>query len=225
MFVLERDPKSIAAEAYRILRTNIEYSSYDKKIQTIVVTSSQPAEGKSTTTGNLGLAFSEYGKRTIIIDCDLRRPSIHKKMLISNEAGLSEIILGIKKAEDCIQSFKERIDVITAGKIPPNPSELLGSKRMINFLKALKEIYDYIIIDAPPILAVTDAQILAANVDGVVLVVKSGKTKKEAIVEAKKQLDKVKANIIGSVLTQVENTQDEYYYYYGEEGNKQKRKK
>ncbi|MGL5820926.1 MAG: CpsD/CapB family tyrosine-protein kinase [Sarcina sp.] len=225
MFVLDKEPKSIAAEAYRILRTNIEYSSYDKKIQTIVVTSSQPAEGKSTTAGNLGLAFSEYGKRTIIIDCDLRRPSIHKKMLISNEAGLSEIILGIKKAEDCIQSFNGKIDVITAGKIPPNPSELLGSKRMLNFLKALKEIYDYIIIDAPPILAVTDAQILAANVDGVVLVVKYGKTKKDSVLEAKKQLDKVKANIIGSVITQVESGQDEYYYYYGEEGHKQKRKR
>ncbi|MGL4656087.1 MAG: CpsD/CapB family tyrosine-protein kinase [Sarcina sp.] len=217
MFIVEKEPKSIAAETYKTLRTNIQYSTYDKSLQTIVITSTQPGEGKSTTAGNLAISLGMDGKNVLLVDCDLRKPSIHKKFKISNVKGLSEVILGKEKLLETVQAYNGHLDILTSGKIPPNPSEMLGSSNMERLLKELKEHYDYIILDAPPVLAVTDAQILGTKADGAVFVVKAGVAKKEQILQAKSQLDKVKVQIVGTVLNAVDtkDSKNQYYYYYG----------
>ena len=215
MFIVSKDPKSIAAENYRILRTNIQYSSFDKEIKRVLVTSSEPGEGKSTTAGNLALTFAQDGRRTIIIDCDLRKPSLHKKFKVSNTIGLSDVIVDKKDIEKSVKKIEENLDILTAGKVPPNPSELLGSKALDILLEALGKIYDVIVIDSPPVLAVTDAQILSNKVDGAVLVVRSNTTKKEVVMAAKEALMKVKANLLGTVLTRSDSKSHGYYYYYG----------
>lgn len=226
-FVVEKKPKSIAAEAYRTLRTNIQYSSFDKEIRSIVVTSAEAAEGKSTVSGNLALSFAQNEKKVIIVDCDLRKPSVHKNFKISNLVGLSEVLIGKAKLEEVVQSRNEYLDMLPSGKIPPNPSEMLSSKAMVNLIQKLKETYDIVILDSAPLLAVTDAQILSKEVDGTILVTRAGRTKRESVIEAKNLLTKVGANIIGSVLHAVENTRGKYYYYYGsnEDGDETKNKK
>lgn len=221
MFIVEKKPKSISAESYRTLRTNIQYSSFDKEIRTIVVTSSEPGEGKSTVAGNLALSFAQSDKSTIIIDCDLRKPSLHKKFRISNMAGLSDILIGRKSLVEAINQYNENMHIITSGKIPPNPAEMLGSKAMERLMAELKEIYDVIILDSAPLQAVTDAQILSAKCDGTILVVRAEKTKRDSVASAKELLDKVNANVLGVVLNATENRRGKYYYYYGH-GEKEK---
>ena len=214
MLILEKQPKSIEAESYRILRTNIMYSSFDKEIKIILVTSAEPGEGKSITSGNLALAFAHDEKKVILIDCDLRRPSLHKKFRISNNKGLSDAIINKDKLSDFIQKWTEYLDVLTAGKVPPNPSEMLGSKAMSNLLDELSNIYDVIILDSPPVLAVTDAQILSTKIDGTILVIRGEKTKKDTVLAAKEVLTKVNANILGTVLNGGNKNKDNYYYHY-----------
>lgn len=218
MFIVEKKPKSIAAEAYRTLRTNIQYSSFDKEIRTMVVTSSEPGEGKSTTAGNIALSFAQSEKSVILIDCDLRKPSLHRKFKISNLVGLSDVLIGKEKMNDALNEYSENLHILTSGKLPPNPSEMLGSKAMGRLLEELKSKYDIIILDSAPLQAVTDAQILSTKVDGTVLVVRAEKTKRDSVQQAKALLDKVGANILGTVLNGVENTRKKYYYYYGNEG-------
>lgn len=215
MFIVEKKPKSIPAESYRVLRTNIQYSSIDKKIKRMLVTSSEPGEGKSTTTGNLALTFSQDQKRVLLVDCDLRKPSIHKKFRISNNIGLSDVILDNSKLEKAIIKRNDYLGILPAGKVPPNPSELLGSKALEDLLDELGKKYDVIILDTPPVHAVTDAQILSTKVDGVILVVRAERTKKESVISAKASLDKVNANILGTVLNGGESSKGKYYYYYG----------
>jgi capsular exopolysaccharide synthesis family protein len=214
-FIVEKKPKSIVSEAYRTLRTNIQYSSFDKEMRTIVVTSAEAAEGKSTVAGNIALAFSQNEKKVIIVDCDLRKPSVHKNFKVSNLVGLSEVLIGKENLENAIQKRNEDFDILTSGKIPPNPSEMLSSSAMTNLIEELKRKYDIVIIDSAPLRAVTDAQILSTKVDGTILVIRAQRTNKEAVIEAKNLLSKVGANIIGTVLHAVENTRGKYYYYYG----------
>ena len=217
MFIVDKKPKSIAAEAYRTLRTNIQYSSFDKEYKTIVVTSSEPGEGKSTTSGNLALAISQGESKVLLIDCDLRKPSLHKLFRISNNYGLSDLLLHRKNMEDVAVKYNEGLTVVPAGKIPPNPSEMLGSKAMGIFLDEMKKHFDYIIMDTPPIGAVTDSQVLSTKVDGTILVVKAGKTKKDIVMNSINAIKKVNGNIIGTVLNGVEQKDNKYYYYYGNE--------
>ncbi|MBE6050956.1 MAG: CpsD/CapB family tyrosine-protein kinase [Clostridium sp.] len=217
MFIVEEKPKSISAESYRTLRTNIQYSSFDKEIRTIVVTSSEPGEGKSTVAGNLALSFAQADQSTVIIDCDLRKPSLHKKFKISNMVGLSDILIGRKSIEESVNMHNKKMHIITSGKIPPNPSEMLGSKAMQKLIEELKNIYDVIILDSAPLQAVTDAQILSTKADGTILVVRAEKTKRESVSGAKELLEKVNANILGVVLNATENKKGKYYYYYGNE--------
>ena len=227
MFIIEERPKSVEAEAYRVLRTNIEYSSYDKSLKVIGITSATADETKSTTAGNIALSFCQAEKKVLLVDLDLRRPSVHKKFKISNQRGFTEIILGKYNFNECIQKHEGGLDIITSGKIPPNPAEMLGSGKTTEFLNFVKEQYDYVIIDLPPLLAVTDAQIVSTKIDGMVFVIRQGKAKKDEIVEANKLLKKVKANVIGTVLTRIkkENGKNNYYYYYGEETTKKRRGK
>ena len=215
MFIVEKKPNSIAAEAYRTLRTNIQYSSFDKEIKTMVITSSEPGEGKSTTAGNIALSFAQSEKSVILIDCDLRKPSLHRKFKVSNLVGLSDVLIGKEKMNDAVNEYSENLHILTSGKLPPNPSEMLGSKAMGRLLEELKSKYDIIILDSAPLQAVTDAQILSTKVDGTILVVRAEKTKKESVKNAVDLLKNVNANIIGMVLNGIDvSRRNKHYYHY-----------
>ena len=217
MLIVERKPKSIEAEAYRSLRTNIQYSSFDKKYQTLVVTSANPGEGKSTVSGNLALVLAQGESKVLLVDCDMRRPSVHKKFRISNTYGISDLLVGNKKMESVAHKYNDNLTIVPSGKIPPNPAEMLGSKAMTAFLEEMKKHFDYIVLDTPPLQAVADAQILSTKVDGSLLVVRAGVTKKDAVHNAVSIINKVNGNIIGTVLNAADNSKDKYYYYYGDE--------
>lgn len=216
MFIVEKDPRSIASESYRTLRTNLQYSSFDEEYKVIVVTSSEPGEGKSTTSGNLALSIAEGDKKVVLIDCDLRKPSLHKKFEISNTSGLSDVIVGKESIAIVGHRYNNNLTILTSGKIPPNPSEMLGSKSMKALIDALKKVFDYVILDTPPVQAVTDAQILSTRADGTLLVIRAEKTKKDSVVNSVNLLKKVNANIIGTILNGVDTKRNSYYYYYGD---------
>ena len=176
------NPRSPASEAYRTLRTNLLFASLDEPLQTLVVTSAGPNEGKSTTLANLAVTMAQSGSRVIMIDCDMRRPTVHRIFGLSRDKGLSNILVGncnIKEA--VIETQVPNLHAIPCGPVPPNPSELLGSRRMVNLLETLRKTYSRIIIDSPPVTAVTDAVVLAKCVDGLVLVVRAGGLSREVI--------------------------------------------
>lgn len=217
------NPKSNTSEAYRTLRTNIQFSSLDRDLRTLVVTSTKPGEGKSTITSNMAIAMAQSGKKVLLLDCDLRKPTIHKKFGVTNAKGLTNVLLKDKKFEDCVLITKqENLHVVTSGPIPPNPSELLGSNKFKILLKHLSSIYDVILVDAPPALIVTDAQILSSVCDGTVLLTSYGETEKEALLEGKSLLTKVNSNILGIILNKIpEGGKGSYYgtYYSSGYGN------
>ena len=205
----------ISNEAYKTLRTNIQFYKSKTELKTLVITSSSPNEGKSTTIFNLANTFAESGRKVLIIDCDLRKPTLHKLYNIHNDKGLTNILtsqIDISKAIN--KSSFIGVDFITGGTIPSNPSELLNSKSMEFYLNKFREDYDYIILDTPPICIVTDAQILAGKCDGTLLVVASGQADKKKILFAKSLLDKVGANILGCILTKVKVQKAGYDHYY-----------
>lgn len=226
MLAVKDNPKSPISEAYRTLRTNIEFANPDNKLDIILVTSSGPAEGKSLTTSNLALTMSEIGKKVLLIDCDLRKPSIHKKFNLSNNKGLSNLLIGECEFEDIVQKYTEDLYVLTSGTIPPNPSKMIESNKMELFLHNANSRFDFIIIDTPPVIAVADAQILSTMVKGVLLVVASAETEIAGVKKAKELLDQVKANIIGVVLNKDSDSNGKkykyYHYYYGKNNNKNK---
>ncbi|MCF2132044.1 CpsD/CapB family tyrosine-protein kinase [Priestia filamentosa] len=211
------NPKSPIAEQFRTIRTNIEFSNIDADLRTIVVTSSSPAEGKSTITANLAVVFAQQGKRVLVIDSDLRKPTTHYTFQIENHIGLSNVLTKQTTLEGTVQTTnQENLWALTSGPIPPNPSELLGSRSMISLLEKAKREYDIIILDSPPVLAVTDAQILSNLTDGVVLVVSSGKTQINSAKKTKELLESAKAKILGVVLNNKKVQKNQYYYYGGE---------
>jgi len=218
-----KNPKSRTAEAFRTLRTNIQFSSLDKELKSIVVTSSGSGEGKSTVMSNLAITMAESGMKIILVDCDLRKPSIHKKMGITNSVGLTNVLVqGVKKEECVVKTTVNNLFILTSGPIPPNPAELLGSKKMRDFIEELKGEFDLVLIDAPPVLAVTDAQILSTIVDGVIFVASYGEAQKNALVDAKHLIDKVGGKILGIVFNKVPEAvtgcHGKYYKgYYGNE--------
>lgn len=209
---------SRVAESYRVLRTNIQFTSLDKPIKTILMTSTAPGEGKSTTTANLAIAFAQTGSRVLVIDADLRRPTMHKAFRVTNPLGLTNLLMQSVAVDIAIRDVGvPNLRLVTSGPIPPNPSEVLGSVRMRELIKELSQAFDYIIIDSPPTLAVADSAILSSIVDGVVLVVAADEVSVDKAHKAKAQLEGVKANILGVVLNGLENDsrEDYYYYYYG----------
>jgi capsular exopolysaccharide synthesis family protein len=211
------NPKSRAAEAFRTLRTNIQFSSIDDNTKTIVVTSTAPGEGKSTVITNLAVTMSQSGKKTLLIDCDLRKPTVHKKLGIPNHDGLTSILSGAATLQEAVfTTSMPNLHVLTSGPIPPNPSELLGSKKMKALIKDLEQVFDVILLDSPPVVAVTDAQLLATLCQGVMLVASYGNTQKVGLLRAKELLKKVDANILGVVINKVNEKNDSYYYgkYY-----------
>ena len=221
------NPKSPVSEAYRILRTNIQFANVDKAMKTILFTSAGPAEGKSSTVANLACAIAQAGKNVLIIDADLRKPSQHKIFEFDNHFGLSNTLVDDVSSMSYVRKTKqEGLDVLTSGPIPPNPAELLGSMRMKKIIQDACAIYDMILIDSPPIIAVTDASVLAQLVDGAILVLAAGEVTRDYAVQAKERLDKVGAKIIGTVLNKVDTkSKGSYYYYYHYYSEDQKNKK
>ena len=208
------DPKSVISEQYRAIRTNIEYSNVDQDKKTILVTSSDKNEGKTTTVSNLAVSFANLNKKILLIDCDLRNPSIHKMFRLNNIDGLTDILAKDRAVDKCIQETElKNLYVLTAGATPPNPAEILSSEKMKNLIEDLKNMYDYIFIDTPPIGLVTDAGVLSSFTDGVVLVVKSESVEKKYLEETKKKLDAVDARILGAILNSYKSEQKDYNYY------------
>lgn len=214
--ITKLNPRSPISEQYRTIRTNLQFASVDDPLETILVTSSSPAEGKSMTVANLAVVYAQQDKRVLLIDADLRKPTVHYTFRLNNIRGLSNILAGETKLEDTVvQSDIDGLDVLSSGPIPPNPSELLGSRRMAMMIEETRENYDIILIDTPPVLAVPDAQILANYVDGTLLVVRSGQTEYEAAIKAKASLEKSQGKLLGTVLNDREKTAENTYYYYG----------
>lgn len=222
MFIVDKLPKSITAESYRSLRTNIQYSSIDKQVKTLVVTSSNAGEGKSTVAGNLAYTFFQSGKRVLIIDCDLRKPSLHRKFNVSNEVGLTDVLVGTSELNKVMKKIDDSLYILTTGTLPPNPAEIIGSNTMENFLDECKINFDYIILDTPPILPVTDSKLLAIKADATVLVVRSEISKLKHVSQAFKELGKVNANVIGTILNDVEVHSERLYYNNSTKSKKSK---
>ena len=217
--VVHEDAKSPVAEAYRTMRTNIQFAKVDSDIRVIMFTSAGPGEGKSTTAANTAVAMAQTGKKVIIVDCDFRKPIQHKIFGKENK-GATNILVEEHAVADLIQDVDiNNLQILTSGPIPPNPSELLGSAKMHEIIDSLKSLADIVIIDAPPAVAVTDACVLAAGVDGVLLVLDSGSVRPEMAQRAKELLLKANGHILGVVLNRVEIEAEHahYYYYYGNE--------
>ena len=212
-------PHSAAAEAYRTVRTSLDFSSLDRSLRTLVVTSAAPNEGKSTTLANLGITLAQAGRRTVLVDADLRRPSLHTLFRLPNTVGLTTMLLdeSTLAAPPFQPGPVEGLLVLTSGPLPPNPAELMASRRIETIVQTLRDQADIVLFDAPPLIAVSDAATLAARVDGVILVVQAEKTKREHVQRAKTLLDRVKAHLIGAVLTDVRL--DRSVSYYGSEGS------
>ena len=209
------DPKSPAAEAYRTLRTSIQFAGLDHKCRSIVVTSSSPGEGKSTTVANFGVVMAQTGSRVCLIDSDLRRPTLHRIFSLGNSRGLTTALLdGLPFAEIAQPTTVANLSVLTSGPLPPNPAELVGSNRMREALEAVAAAFDMILLDSPPVVSVSDAVALATFVDGVVMVVQTGKVPHEVIRRATSQILAVKGRILGVVMNGVNLKRDGYYYDY-----------
>jgi capsular exopolysaccharide synthesis family protein len=210
------DPKSPISEQYRTIRTNIQYSSVDEELKTIMVTSSGPNEGKSTTAANLAVVFSQLGKKVLLVDADLRKPTAHRTFGVNNLFGFTTVLTKQATLASTVLDTEEKdLYLLTSGPVPPNPAELLSSKSMEQFIEEAKEQFDYVIFDTPPLLAVADPQILANKVDGSILVVYSGKTEIDQAKKAKDLLANAQSKLVGAVLNHKEVKNNEYYYYYG----------
>lgn len=220
--ITEAEPRSPVSEAFRTLRTNVQYASVDRPVNIIMVTSPTPAEGKTTITSNLAVVLAQSGQRVTIIDCDMRKPTVHLKFNLRNHIGLSSIFV---RPSIILNGMLQKtrianLSTITSGRLPPNPSELLGSQKMKKILLKVKEENDMILLDTPPALAVTDAAVLVPYVDGVILVMKPGKTRIPIARQTVGQLQRLGANIIGVVLNdvQIKRSKYGYYYYQGYQG-------
>jgi tyrosine-protein kinase Etk/Wzc len=217
------EPHSNIAEAYRILRTNINFTAAARPIKTLLITSTLPQEGKTTTCINLAITMAQQGLKVILLDCDFRRPMLHqyfKSSSHNNNRGLSDVLVNRLKLKEAIETHpnSSSFDFVTSGTIPSNPSELLSSQKMQNLLEELKKDYDFILIDAPPALGVSDSRILGKISDGIIVVIMAGKTNRDAALEVKEELERAGEKIIGFVLNGVDLTNQyyrhRYYYYY-----------
>jgi len=226
------DPKSPVSEAYRTLRTNLQFSRIEHEIKTILITSAGPKEGKSTTAANLAIAVAQTGKQVVLIDADLRRPVLHSIFGLAKDDGLTNYLMETIPYENLLKNtFMDNLKIITSGALPPNPSELLASNKMKETLTLLSKDFDMVIIDSPPVIAVTDAAIISTKVDGTILVISSGQTNRDAVMRSKSLLDSVDCKLLGTLLNgvNVEGMYGSYYYYYyhhyySKPGQKKKRR-
>jgi non-specific protein-tyrosine kinase len=195
------DPRSPVSEAYRALRTNLSFYSVDDPIQSLVITSSASDDGKSAVAANLAVTMAQSGRRTILVDCDLRRPTLNVLFDLDAEPGLTNLILGEYDGFPLQETGIENLRLLASGPKPPNPADMLGSKRIDALISELTNQADFVIFDSPPALAVTDAAVLGAKVDGVLLVIRAGKTRREHAERARETLEKARVRIVGSTLT------------------------
>ncbi len=219
-------PRSPVSEAFRSLRTSLQYSGVDNPLRTLLITSATPSEGKTSISANLATVMAQSERNVMVLDCDLRRPRIHKVFQVSNRIGLSDYFIRTSDRMDGVIKKTEnpRVSVITSGSLPPNPSELLNSTRMNEVIDLLSQHFDHIVLDTPPLLAVTDALVLAPRVDGVILVIDPKRSKRAAVKHAIGQLKSVNANLLGVVLNNIKSKNSRYYYnknyYYDSEHKK-----
>lgn len=219
--VTDYDASGRISEEYRTLRTNISFSKADGTLKTIALTSDSPAEGKSTVSANLAVTFANQEQKTILVDLDMRKPTVHATFGIQNSSGLVNLLtdsvenLEMLLPSYCKESGINNLVVLPSGPKPPNPSELLGSERMATLLAILSKHYDRIVLDTPPVVSVTDAQVIASRADATILVVPYGIAQKAAVMDAKLLLQKVNANIIGVVMNRIPTTSRSSYYYDG----------
>jgi capsular exopolysaccharide synthesis family protein len=210
------DPKSPISEQYRTIRTNVQFSTVDEEVKTLMVTSAGPGDGKSTTAANLAVVFAQQGKKVLLVDSDMRKPTAHYTFNMSNVYGLTSVLTKQITLINAVEESQENnLFILTSGPIPPNPAELLSSKAMEQFFHDAEEFFDLIVFDTPPLLAVTDAQILANRCEGSILVISSGKTENEQAVKAKEMLDAAQSKLLGVVLNNKKIENSNYYYYYG----------
>ena len=209
------EPKSAIAEAYRSVRTNLQFTNLDQAKKSIMVTSAGPGEGKSTTVANLGVTMAGAGARTLLVDSDLRRPVLHKLFNLPNTSGLTTVLAEKAPLQESIASTRlPSLFVLPSGPLPPNPAEVLSSRRMVEFAELVKSNFDLVLYDSPPVISISDALILSSCVEAVILVVKCGLFPHELIQQAKAQLEGVKANVLGILLNSVNFRRDGYYYRY-----------
>ncbi len=207
------NPASVHAEAYRTLRTNVQWSSVENPLQTLLVTSAEQGAGKSTTAVNLAAAFALMGKKTVIVDADMRRPAQHCYFNKTNRTGLSNLLKGQFTLSQTIQETHiEGLSLLPSGTIPHNPAELLAGQRMDELLAELKQQYEFVLLDTTPVLAVTDAQVLGAKVDGVLFVLQCRSTKRESARKAIAQPEYMHSNVIGTVLNRTKKKKAAYRY-------------
>ncbi len=210
-----REPRSPISESYRTLRTNVSFASVDRPLRTVMITSAEPGDGKSTTICNLGVVLAQNGKRVLVADCDLRRPRIHTYFGLPNRQGMSTLIAHSESLANVRKSTPvEGLSVVTSGSLPPNPSELMGSQKLLSIFQNMLQSADMILIDTPPTLTVSDAATLAPSLDGVLLVVKPGTTRASALRQTLDQFRQVNARVIGVVLNDVVTRGNPYGYHY-----------
>ncbi|MFV8806044.1 CpsD/CapB family tyrosine-protein kinase [Aerococcus urinaeequi] len=218
------EPMSAIAEQYKTIRTNIEFAQIGSSFKSIAVTSSIPMEGKSTTTVNLAYTYAQTGKKVLIVDADLRKPTLHKTFKLNNNVGLTTALVNDEYSLESAIQYSEDFDlyILPSGPIPPNPAELVGSQEFSALLDQITELFDLVIFDTPPLHSVTDGQIITSKVDGTILVVRQNYVRRDQVVEAKVSLDNVKANLIGYILNDVPINKNKgygYYEYYAEQNH------
>ncbi|OZI13570.1 capsular biosynthesis protein [Bacillaceae bacterium SAS-127] len=211
------NPKSPISEQYRTIRTNITFSSVGQEIRSLMVTSPSPGEGKSTTAANLAIVFAQQGKKVLLVDADLRKPTMHYTFDIFNSVGLTNVLTKQKALSAAVQQSQlNQLHILCSGPIPPNPAELLGSYTMAEFLQEAYYEYEVVIFDTPPVLLVTDAQVVANQCDASILVVSSGQTNADTAMKAKEVLQSAQSKLLGVVLNNVSNKKSGYDYYYSQ---------
>ena len=215
--ITHTDPLSPASEAFRVLRTNLQFAGLDQPLKSVLITSASPGEGKSTTAANLAVTCTQSGMNVCLVDADLRRPTLHKSFRVKNWCGLTTALIGEGGLEAALQpGGLDGLTLLTSGPLPPNPAEMLGSGRMVELLAELERRFDLVIVDTPPVLAVTDAAVLASRMDGVLLVVRSGQVPRQQVAQARDALAAVQARLLGVVLGAVKpEKKADYYYSYG----------
>ncbi|WP_067618232.1 CpsD/CapB family tyrosine-protein kinase [Alicyclobacillus acidiphilus] len=213
--ISQTNPRSPITESYRTIRTNIQFASVVDETSVILVTSTAPGEGKTSTASNLAVVSAAAGKKVLLIDADMRKPQVHQRFQVSNLFGLSTVLIRERAIESCIvQTETENLFLLTSGPIPPNPAEMLSSKAMAELIESLRKVYDFIVLDTPPTLSVSDTLNLTRVVDGVLFVVDSQRTNRNLVRRAIQSLQQVDARVLGVVLNRAKRKKNESYYYY-----------